>query len=412
MNLSYFISKRISRGQQSGFSSTIHKIAIVIIGIGLGAAIVSFLIMKGFQETVKDRIYSFNGQLLIKKFSTSNSIEADPFIINFSVFNNHKNLSYVHHMQEYAHKAGLMKTKDEVLGIVLKGVGKSFDTTAFRKNMVEGRFINFPDSGYSHEVVVSKIIASKLKAEVGDEVTVHFFQNPPRFRKLKITGIYETNLSEYFDGKVILGDIRLIQRLNDWTDSTASGIEIFLNPEIAVDEAQFRLEALLDEDSRVNADKDVVAVSDEYEQIFDWLALLGRQVNILLVIILFVICVNMISIILILVMERTQMIGMLKALGASDGLVRSIFVHNGINLIVKGLLLGNTLGIGFCYLQYKLKFIKLNPADYYMSFVPISWQWEVVLVLNILTFIVVTIVLLLPTAIVSRITPIKAIRFD
>ncbi len=412
MNLSYFISKRISRGQKEGFSSTIHKIAIISIGFGLGAAIVSFLIMNGFQETVQDRIYSFNGQLLIKKFSVSNSIEGDPFITNFSVFNDHNKLEYVDHMQEYAHKAGLMKTRDEVLGIVLKGVGKSFDTTSFKKNMVEGRFINFPDSGYSHEVVVSKIIAAKLNAKVGDNVTVHFFQNPPRFRKLKITGIYETNLSEYFDGKVILGDIRLIQRLNNWTDSTASGIEIFLKPGTSVDDAQLKLEALMDENPRENSDKDVVAVSEAYEQVFDWLALLGRQVNILLAIILFVICVNMISIILILVMERTQMIGMLKALGSPDGLIRSVFIYNGINLIVKGLLLGNALGIGFCYLQYKLKIIKLNPADYYMSFVPISWHWDVVLILNLLTFAVVTTVLLLPTLIISRISPIRAIRFD
>jgi lipoprotein-releasing system permease protein len=412
LNLSYFISKRISRGQKEGFSSTIHTIAIIIIGFGLGAAIVSFLIMNGFQETVQDRIYSFNGQLLIKKFSVSNSIEGDPFITNFSAFNDHKKLEYVHHMQEYAHKAGLMKTKEEVLGIVLKGVGKSFDTTSFRRNMIEGRFINFPDSGYSREVVVSKIIAAKLKAEVGDDVTIHFFQNPPRFRKLKITGIYETNLSEYFDGKVILGDIRLIQRLNNWTDSTASGIEIFLNPGIPVDEAQLRLEGMLDENLRENSDKDVVAVSSEYEQVFDWLGLLGRQVNILLAIILFVICVNMISIILILVMERTQMIGMLKALGAGNSLIRSVFIYNGISLIVKGLLLGNALGIGFCYLQYTLHLIKLNPADYYMSFVPISWHWDVVLILNLLTFAVVTTVLLLPTAIISRIAPIKAIRFD
>ncbi len=412
MNLSYFISKRISRGQQEGFSSTIHKIAIVIIGIGLGAAIVSFLIMNGFQETVKNRIYSFSGHLLITKFSMDNSVEEVPFDINFDVYNQQKELDFVDHMQEYAHKAGLIKTSTEVLGVVLKGVGKSFDTASFNANMVEGRFIRFPDSGYSNEIVLSKLIANKLSVKTGDAVTIHFFQNPPRFRRLKVSGIYETNLSEYFDGKVVIGDIRLIQRLNGWSDSIAGGIEIYLRENISVAEAQQKLETLLEKDMKKNFDKNAETIREKYIQVFEWLDLLDRQVDILLVIILFVICVNMISIILILVMERTQMIGMLKAMGGSNGLIRSIFIYNGISLIAKGLLLGNALGIGFCYLQDKFKLIPLNPEDYYMKFVPVSWHWDVILLLNLLTFLVVTSVLLLPTAIVARITPIKAIRFD
>lgn len=382
------------------------------IALGLGAAIVAFLIMNGFQETVKNRIYGFNGHLLITKFSMDNSVEEAPFDINFEVFNNREKLPYVQHMQEYAHKAGLIKAEEDILGVVLKGVGKSFDTTSFKSNIIEGRFIHFPDSGYANEIVLSRAIAGKLNAKVGDQVTVHFFQNPPRFRRLKVTGIYETNLSEYFDSKIIIGDIRIIQRLNDWADSIAGGIEIFLKKDVDAAQALVQLEELLEEDMKRNFDKDVEAVSDKYSQVFDWLNLLDRQVNILLVIILIVICVNMISIILILVMERTQMIGMLKALGAQNKLIRSIFVYNGISLIIKGLIAGNILGIGLCYLQDKFKFIKLNPEDYYMSFVPISWHWEIVVWLNILTFLVVTLVLLLPTAIVSRIAPIKAIRFD
>lgn len=341
-----------------------------------------------------------------------NSVEEVPFDINFDVYNNQKELDFVDHMQEYAHKAGLIKTTSEVLGVVLKGVGKSFDTTAFQSNMVEGRFIHFPDSGYSNEIVLSRVIANKLRVNVGDVVTIHFFQNPPRFRRLKVSGIYETNLSEYFDGKVVMGDIRLIQRLNDWADSIAGGIEIYLRDNTNIEQAQLSLETLLEKDIKKNFDKDVEAVSDKYIQVFEWLNLLDRQVDILLVIILFVICVNMISIILILVMERTQMIGMLKAMGAANGLIRSIFIFNGISLIAKGLILGNALGIGVCYLQYKFKLMPLNPEDYYMKFVPVSWHWDVILLLNLLTFLIVTAVLLLPTAIVARIAPIKAIRFD
>jgi len=406
LNLSYFISKRISREQKEGFSSTIHKIAVASIGIGLGAAIVSFLIMNGFQETVKNRIYSFSGHLIITKFSMSNSMEETPLDVNVELYNHYQKLGFVRHMQEYAHKAGLVKTEDEVLGVVIKGVGKTFDTVSFQTNLIEGRFIHFPDSGYANEVVLSKIIAGKLDAKIGDQIIVHFFQNPPRFRRLTVTGIYETNLSEYFDGKVIIGDIRLIGRLNDWADSVAGGLEVFVKDINRIDDAGMAMSEMIDYDLNIEP------VSSKYIQVFEWLHLLSRQVNILLAIILIVVCVNMISIILILVMERTQMIGMLKALGANDSLIRTVFVYNGIALIIKGLLLGNAIGLGLCYIQYQFKLIKLNPEDYYMSFVPISWHWEIVGMLNLLTFLVVTVVLLLPTAIISRISPIKAIRFD
>lgn len=333
-------------------------------------------------------------------------MEETPLDVNVELYNNYKKLGFVRHMQEYAHKAGLVKTEDEVLGVVIKGVGKTFDTTSFQSNLIEGRFIHFQDSGYSNEVVLSKIIAGKLNATIGDQITVHFFQNPPRFRKLTVTGIYETNLSEYFDGKVIIGDIRLIARLNDWADSVAGGLEVFVKDIERIDDAGLAMSELIDYDLNIEP------VSSKYIQVFEWLNLLSRQVNILLVIILIVVCVNMISIILILVMERTQMIGMMKALGANDRLIRSVFVYNGISLIMKGLLLGNVIGLGLCYIQYQFKIITLNPEDYYMSFVPISWHWEIVAMLNVLTFLIVTVVLLLPTAIISRISPIKAIRFD
>ena len=406
LNLSYFISKRISQEQKKGFSATIHKIAVASIGIGLAASIVAFLIMNGFQETVKNKVFSFNGHLIITKFTMNNSMEEVPVNYKIDLYEHPEKYPFVDHVQEYAHKAGLIKTENEVLGVFVKGVGKSFDQAAFQKNIVEGKFLDFPDSGYAHQVVLSKNISRKLNLRVGDNVIVHFFQNPPRFRKLKVVGIYETNLSEYFDSKVIIGDIRMIQKLNDWNDSLAGGLEVFVkNPE-KIDEAGAAIGEMMD------YDLDVERVSDRFSQVFEWLHLLARQVNILLAIILTVVCVNMISIILILVMERTQMIGLLKALGASDGLVRSVFVYNGINLILKGLLFGNILGLGLCFVQYKFGVIKLNPQDYYMSVVPISWHWEVVGILNLVTFFIVTTVLLVPTIIIAQINPIKAIRFD
>lgn len=406
MNLSYFISKRISREQKEGFASTIHTIAVVIVGIGLAAAIVSFLIMNGFQETVRNKIFDFSGHLVITKHTLNNSPEEEPFNYHIDEYDHPEKYPQIRHIQEYSHKAGLVKTGDEVLGVVVKGVGKSFDTTAFSSSMVEGRFVKLKDTTYANEVVISRTIANKLQTKVGDNIIIHFFQNPPRFRKLKVTGIYETNLSEYFDSRTVLTDIRMIQRLNDWPDSLAGGIEVFVKDPNQIDEVGMSIAEMMDHDRFVER------VSDRYIQVFEWLGLVSRQVNIILVIILLVICINMVSIVFILVMERTQMIGMLKALGCDNSQVRSIFVYQGMSLIAKGLLLGNALGLGLCFIQDKFKIARLNPHDYYMEFVPISWHWEVVGLLNLLTFVIVTLVLILPTMVISRINPIRAIRFD
>lgn len=292
------------------------------------------------------------------------------------------------------------------MGVVFEGVGKSFDTLRFAENMVEGRFIHMPDSGYAGEVVISRVIADKINSAVGDDIIVHFFLNPPRFRKLKISGIYETNLSEYYDSRIIIGDLRLVQRLNNSADSVAGGLKIYLKDPLKADEAL----AFIGE--RMDYDLYIEKTSETYRQIFEWLGLINRQVLILLGIILTVVGVNMVSVILILVMERTQMIGMLKALGARDKQIRSVFIYSGIGLIIRGLLFGNLFGLGLCFLQDKFKLIKLNPHDYYMSYVPIDWNWDVVLILNVLVFGVITLVLLLPAAITSRINPIDAIRFD
>lgn len=406
MNLSYFLAQRISRGQKSGLASSIHTIAIATLTIGLAASIVSFLIMEGFQTTVKNRIYSFSANILITKLSLNNSMEEQPFDFKIPLYRHPEEIEGIHHVQEFSHKVGLIKSEDDVLGILFKGVGRSFDQEAFRGNLKRGEFIHFSDSGYSHDVILSQVIADKIKASPGDEITVHFFQDPPRFRKLKVSGIYETNLSDYFDSKVIIGDLGLIQRLNDWPDSVAGGLEVFVEDLNKVDETYQQIGESMDYDLFIEK------VSDKFIQVFEWLGLVSRQVRILLGVILIVVCVNMISVILILVMERTQMIGLLKAMGTRDGIIRNMFIYQGINLIARGLIFGNLIGLGLCYLQDTFKFIKLNPHDYYMSYVPIGWDWPVVIVLNVLIFVVVTFVLLLPTAIISRIQPIKSIRFD
>ena len=369
--------------------------------------ILSFLILFGFQNNVKNKLYSFSSHLQITKYTLSHSPEEIPISTNISFYKDYEKYGMIDHVQQYAYKAGLLRTEDEILGVLLKGVDKEFDTGRFKENMVKGSFIEFDSTGgYSKQVMISQTIADKLFLDVGDRITVHFFQNPPRARKLEVTGIYQTNLAEYFDDKVIIGDIGLIRRLNNWPDSLAGGLEVFLNDAKHMDEAENLLDATLGFDLYVEK------ISEKFVQVFEWLFLIHRQVNLFLMIILSVVCFNMISILLILILERTQMIGMLKALGSTDKFIRSVFNNMGRQLIFKGLIIGNSLAMGLGAIQHYFKVIPLNPKDYYISYVPISWNWDVIIGLNLLTVVVVSIIMAIPTLLISRIQPIRAIRFD
>ncbi len=405
MNLSYFISKRISAKESNTFSGTIHKIAVASIGFGLAIMIISFLILKGFQHNIKEKIFGFGGHLQVTKFTLSRSYEEDPISKNLALFNDYSGYKYIDHIQEFANKAGLLKANEEVEGIVLKGISNTFDLSRFEQNIVAGRLPDLTGKTTAFEIMLSQIIADKLNLKVGDDALLYFIQNPPRVRKLEITGVYETGMED-FDEKIILGDIRLVQRINDWPDSLVGGFEIFLKDFDQVDYYQSKLEDV------VGYELYIEKISDKYAEIFDWLSLLNRNVVIFLSLTLFVACFNMVSILLILIMERTQMIGVLKALGATNKFVRGIFVYNGMQLIVKGLLLGNFISITFGILQSKFHFLTLDPKSYYMEFVPIEWDWGIIMLLNILTFVMVSLVLTIPTMIISTISPIKSIRFD
>jgi lipoprotein-releasing system permease protein len=280
LNLSYFIFKRITQSGSKGFSPAVFKIAIGSIAIGLAAMIVSFLIMRGFQETVRSKIFGFSGHLTITRFSMGYASEHRPINFHMDVYDHPEKYPLVKHTQEYINKTGLIKTDDEVLGVMVKGVGTRFDTVAFNENLVEGRFIHHPDSGYSNEVVISRTIANKLNANVNDRIVVHFFQNPPRFRRLTITGIYETNLTEYYDSRVILGDIKLLQRLNDWSDSLAEGVEIFIHHPEQIAQVQDQITTYFDENFQEHGDKNVESIEEKFINVFEWLELLNRQINI------------------------------------------------------------------------------------------------------------------------------------
>jgi len=402
-NTPLFIAQRIGKENKNGFSVLITRIAIASIAVGIAVMDMSFFIYKGFKGEIQEKIFSFAAHVQVVKYNTSNAYEGIPITTKRKLFQQ-KNAN-IAHIQRFALKPALLKTDIEVMGTLLKGVGTDYDTVGFKKNIVEGRFIRFADSAYSKEILISRFVADKLQLRLHDQLLVYFIQEPPRFRKLNIVGIYETGMED-FDQKIILGDLRLIQRLNNWQSEQVGGFEIFV-PNF--DQLDPHFEAIYE-----NLDYDLQAskVSDQYAHFFDWFLMLNQNVLIFLGIILFVACFNTSSILLILVMERTYMIGILKALGANNAFIRQIFVWNGFRIMFKGLLIGNLLAFFLAFVQKYFQLVPLNPEHYYMRAVPIWWDWQAVLASNLLLILVISVFLWLPTLIISQFRPIQSIRFD
>ena len=384
------------------------------IALGLSVVIIAFMVLYGFKTEIKSKIYSFSGHLIISKYTLSTSYEETSIVVSDSLTSTLEKYPLTRQFQPFAMKAGLIRAlrkntasegSEDIQGVIFKGVDHRFDTAYFKKHIIEGRFPDFSDKGYSTEVLFSKKVANYLRVETGDEAMIYFVQDPPRYRKLQVVGVYETGLEE-FDEKIILGDIDLVRRINNWPDSLAGGIEVFITDIDQLDEAEIDLLNTLDIDLYVDK------VTDKYVQIFDWLNLLNRNVAILLAIILFVAGTSIISILLILIMERTQMIGLMKAIGAGNRLIRSVFIWNGVLLIAKGLLWGNIIGLSLGLAQAYLKIIPLDSSTYYMDHVPIEIDIPTILSLNLLVLVLIGLTLLIPVSIISRVKPVKAIRFD
>lgn len=406
MNLPLFISKRINSSDKGTFASIIHKIAIASVALGIAIMLVSFQVLGGFQNNIKDKIFSFSGQIQIKKFTFASDYEEIPIILDDERKEAIRQDPNVAHMQEYALKPGLINRNDEVFGLLLKGVSTDFDTLRLQDYMVEGHFPNMvTDQLFSSEVIISQFMADQMKVEVGDALPTVFIMDPPKTRRLVVTGIFNSGLSD-FDEQVVIGDINMIRGLNNWAPGYVGGYEVFVND---IDEIAQADDAIM---QKISVDHMTERVDEKFIHVFDWLNLLSQNVYILIGLILFVASFNMVSVLFILIMERTPMIGVFKALGAQDKLLRRIFAINGIRLVSRGLLIGNAIGLIFGFLQYQFKLIPLEPATYYMAHVPIDWNWTRILGVNILTLAIVGLVLLMPTAIISRISPVKAIHFD
>jgi lipoprotein-releasing system permease protein len=404
-NFNSFVARRINSGRASAFTSIVMRIAVSSIAIGIAIMILSFCILEGFKSNIKNKILSFSGHMEITRFSLNNIYDNPPISTNSVIFQSANTIPNVSGIQKFAYKAGLLKTESETKGIILKGIGNDFQSSRFEGNITEGKMIALNDSSYSKEIMISEKLANLMQLKVGDAPLVYFIQEPVRTRKLKICGLYKTGLED-FDENVILGDIKLIQRLNNWNDSLVGGFEVFLDD---YDELNKSSEDVFD---MIDYSMQLELVEDKFPQLFEWMQLLDRNVALIIAILLVVASFNMIATLIVLIMERTHMIGILKALGARDRTIKSIFVNNGLLILGKGLLYGNLIALGIALFQYYFHFIPLNAESYYMDSVPIQFEWSYIFGINLLTCVIVGVFLFIPVEVISRIKPVNAIKFN
>jgi lipoprotein-releasing system permease protein len=406
MNTERFIASRLIKGGPGSFSAPVIRIAIISVVIGLAVMIVSVAIVTGFQNQIREKIIGFGSHIQIAKFDSNNSFEFEPIDKNQAFYHRLQNTKGIKHIQVFATKAGIIKTKEQIQGVVFKGVGSDFDWSFFKDKMVSGKLFSTSDSMPGNDVIISKNLADLLKIKVGDPLRMYFIiENQARARRFTVSGIYNTDLAE-FDLKFIFGDIRQIQKLNGWNANQVSGFDVYINDFKDLDKmGKIVYKA-------VGYDLNAKTIRDLYPQLFDWLDLQDMNVIIILVLMVLVSGMAMISTLLILILERTNMIGVLKALGSRNISIRRIFLYNAAYIIGKGLLYGNMVGISICLLQKYFSIVSLPQESYFMSVVPINLDLIQILLLNVGTLAICTLMLLLPSFIVTRITPVKAIRFD
>jgi lipoprotein-releasing system permease protein len=416
MNLPYFIAERLIKGRAEGnsFSRPINVIAVIGIAMGLAVMILAVAILTGFKQQIREKVVGFGSNIQIVNFDSNLSFETAPINEGQEFIPKIKMIPGISHVQVFATKAGIIKTNDEIQGVVLKGIGSDFDWSYFGSNMVDGTVFTVNDTSraLTDKVIISKKIADMLKLKTGDSFIMHFVQDPPRFRKFTISGIYETSLEE-FDKMYVFCDIGHIKRLNGWKNDQVSGFEIFIKDFDKLDEMTQEVRDAVGYKIVEDEEKfKVTSIRSKYPQIFDWLNFQDVNVIIIISLMLVVAGFNMISGLLILILEKTNMIGVLKSLGSDDMTIRRVFLYQAAWLIGKGLFWGNLIGIGLAFLQLKTGLVTLDPSSYYIKTVPVNLQLSHILLLNAGTMAAILIMLLVPSKLISRITPVKAIRYD
>jgi lipoprotein-releasing system permease protein len=417
MNTELFISNRLffDKSNQQFLSKKIIRIALFGIALGLAVMIVSVAVITGFKTEIRNKVIGFGSHIQIINYDSRNSYEIPPISQNQPFLDKLKALDNIEAIQVFATKPGMIKTDESIQGIVFKGVEPGYNWTFFRKNLVDGQIPQLNDTNRINEILLSENISRLLKLKTGDSAVLYFVNEnevTPRMLQLKVCGIYRTSLEE-FDNLFIIGDIKQVKRLNDWQNDEISGFEILVSEFGKIDfiEQEVR-NIVVDYSSENSAILRTESITSQYPQIFDWLSILDMNVWVILFLMVMVAGFNMISALLVLILERSSMIGVLKALGSPNWSIRKVFLYLSVFLTSRGMLWGNAIGIAIILLQKFFHIIRLNPATYYVDVVPVNFNIVHILLLNIGCIVVTTLMLVIPSYLVSKISPDKSIRFD
>jgi lipoprotein-releasing system permease protein len=414
MSSTLFIARKIyfSKDGDKQVSPPAVRIAIISLALGLAIMILSVAIVVGFKKEVRNKVIGFGSHIQITNFDSNLSYETRPVAVSDSLREALRALPNIRHIQAFATKPAIIKTGDAFQGVVLKGVDADFDWDFFRSNLLEGRiFTVHPDSA-QNQVIISKILADKLRLKTGDDFICYFIQEPVRARKYTIAGIYQTNFADY-DKLFILSDIRQIRRLSGWDADRVSGLEILVDDYDRLNETLFAVyDALAGRTDRLSNHFYPRSIQQLNPMIFAWLDVLDTNVVVILALMLLVAGFSMISGLLIIILERAPMIGLLKAMGENNTGIRRIFLSVALFLIGKGLLWGNLLAIAICLIQKYTGLLKLNPEVYYVSAVPVDLSLLSLVLINLGTLAVTLLMLLGPSYLVAKISPAKTIRFE
>ena len=410
MNLEYFIAKRliVSKSYKSSVSSPIIKIAILAIALSILMMVMSVATGVGLQQKIREKISAFNGHVIVSNFDDNQSqVTAEPIDSRVLPISQLKKNSFITHVQPIITKGALIRTETDVEGIIFKGVDASYQWKNLKEFLVEGKIPTYKE-GAINEVLISQFLANRLKLKVGNSFNTFFMKTQgklPSVRKFKIAGIYNSGFQE-FDSSYIIGNIEHLQRINKWQPNQIGAYEIFIDDFSKLEE---RAQEIY---KSIPPTFNSASISEKYFSVFEWLKLFDFNILVILIIMIGVATINMVVALLVLILERTQLIGMLKALGASNWSVRKIFLYNAAHLISRGLLWGNGIAIVLLVLQKKFEIIKLNPESYYVSSAPVDINLLHILLLNVGTILICVLVLLIPSYLITKISPIKALKFD
>lgn len=414
MSLSLFIARRLYRDTDGGKQVSRPAVLIAMVGIviGLAVMIITVAVVIGFKGEVRNKVTGFGSHIQISNFDAVRSFETHPVVVSDSMMAALSVYPDVKHVQRYSTKPGMIKTDDAFQGMVLKGVGPEFDASFFRSNLIEGDIPVFSDSVATNQVVISKALSDKLKLKLGDKIYTYYIQDNVRVRPLTIKGIYQTNFSEY-DNLFLLTDLYTVNRLNNWKPEQVSGVELQVNDYDRLESITY--EVAESTDNRADKYGGVYFVQNIEQlnpQIFEWLGLLDLNVWVILILMVGVAGFTMISGLLIIIIERTNMIGILKALGANNFTIRKVFLWFSVFLIGKGMIWGNAIGLLFCVLQSQFHIFKLDPESYYVDSVPVSFNIGLFLLINMGTLFASVLMLLGPSYLITKINPASSMRYE